>query len=92
MAKCLWQIVFSVRQSPLLDRWIEYLDKHPGGGVPRDTWDMFLHLNDQLGGDLSLYDDSHAWPSIFDDFVEYENDRMNQNVAKGRENVIHDCN
>lgn len=51
----------------------------------RDTWLMFLHLMDAVGDDLSRYDDNEAWPSLFDDFVEWANDRANQNVlhAKG---------
>lgn len=46
----------------------------------RDTWCMFLHLVDAVGEDLSRYDDTEAWPSLFDDFVEWANDRANQNV------------
>ena len=41
---------------------------------------MFLHLVDAVGDDLSRYDDTEAWPSLFDDFVEWANDRANQNV------------
>ncbi len=50
-------------------------------GIPRDTWNMFLNLTESpagAGGDLSLYDEEEAWPTLFDDFVEYENDRANQ--------------
>ena len=42
---------------------------------------MFLNLIEAIGdGDLSSYDDSEAWPSLFDDFIEHENDKANQNV------------
>ena len=42
---------------------------------------MFLNLIEAIGdGDLSSYDDSEAWPSLFDDFIEQENDKANQNV------------
>ena len=30
---------------------------------------MFLHLVEAVGNDLSRYDDTEAWPSLFDDFV-----------------------
>ena len=40
---------------------------------------MFLNFSDSVGNDLSVYDEDEAWPSLFDDFVEYENDQANQN-------------
>ena len=53
----------------------------PAHGIPRDTWNMFFNLVEAVGdGNLSSYDDSEAWPSLFDDFIEQENDRANQNV------------
>ena len=44
---------------------------------------MFLNLLEALkgGDDLSMYDDTEAWPSLFDDFVEFENDKANQKVG-----------
>lgn len=43
---------------------------------------MFLNFAESIGDDLGAYDDAEAWPSLFDDFVEYENDQMNQNITK----------
>ena len=82
MAISLWTVIFSGTNSPaILKRWLSFLEKHPTiRGIPRDTWDMFLNFAEQVGDDLSSYDDTEAWPSLFDDFVEYENDRENQNV------------
>ena len=37
---------------------------------------MFLNFTEVIGDDLSNYDDNEAWPSLFDDFVEYENERQ----------------
>ena len=48
-------------------------------GISRDTWNMFLNFSETVGNDLSVYDEDEAWPSLFDDFVEYENDKVNQN-------------
>ncbi len=88
MACSLWLLVFSLDEPPLLARWLEYLqDKDPVRqssikGIPRDTWNMFLNLVEAVGhGDLTSYDDTEAWPSLFDDFVEHENDAANQNVV-----------
>ena len=42
---------------------------------------MFLNFVTTVGNDLTLYDDMEAWPSLFDDFVEFENDQLNQNSS-----------
>jgi DCN1-like protein 3 len=82
VAVSLWKLVFTHKPVPLLERWIEFLEQSPPPvrAIPRDTWHMFLHLVDAVGDDLSRYDDTEAWPSLFDDFVEWANDRANQNV------------
>ena len=40
---------------------------------------MLLNFSETVGSDLSVYDEDEAWPSLFDDFVEHENDKANQN-------------
>lgn len=87
MASCLWKLVFSIREPPILERWLAFLDAHRTQvrAMPKDTWNMFLNFADAVGNDLSCYDDTEAWPSLFDDFVEYENDQANQNVTKAKE-------
>ncbi|KAL1116018.1 hypothetical protein AAG570_005513 [Ranatra chinensis] len=91
MAIVLWRLVFSVREPPILCRWLRFLETHQQHirGVPRDTWNMFLNFSEAVGEDLSTYDDTEAWPSIFDDFVEYENDQANQNISsKEKDDII----
>lgn len=82
MAVCLWRLVFTLNKPPILERWLLFLqnDKTHVRGIPRDTWNMFLNFCETIGNNLSAYNDAEAWPSIFDDFVEYENDRINQNI------------
>lgn len=94
MAVCLWRLVFSVREPPILSRWLFFLESHPHvKGIPRDTWNMFLNFSEAVGDDLSSYDDTEAWPSLFDDFVEFENDQVNQNISKDKDEIIKlDCN
>ncbi|XP_053607829.1 DCN1-like protein 3 [Plodia interpunctella] len=83
IAVVLWRLVFTINEPPILDRWLNYLEKNNHiRGIPKDTWYMFLNFCEFVGNDLSMYDDTEAWPSLFDDFVEYENDQMNQNVSK----------
>ena len=82
MAITLWKLVFSQGEPPVLQRWLEFLEKHTNiRGIPKDTWELFLNFTEQVGDDLSSYDDTEAWPSLLDDFVEFENDRHNQNVT-----------
>lgn len=83
IAILLWRLVFTSNEPPVLDKWLVYLEKNPHiRGIPKDTWYMFLNFCEFVGDDLSSYDDTEAWPSLFDDFVEYENDQMNQNITK----------
>ncbi|XP_049869297.1 DCN1-like protein 3 [Pectinophora gossypiella] len=83
IAIVLWRLVFTNNEPAVLNRWLSYLEKNPHiRGIPKDTWYMFLNFCEFVGDDLSSYDDTEAWPSLFDDFVEYENDQMNQNVTK----------
>ena len=87
VALCLWKLVFSLHKPPILDRWLFFLQKDQAQirSIPRDTWNMFLNFSETVGDDLSSYDDAEAWPSIFDNFVEYENDRVNENVITASE-------
>lgn len=79
----LWKLVFNVREPAILHRWLNFLESQDNiRGIPKDTWNMFLNFAESVfNGDLSNYDDTEAWPSVFDDFVEYENDQANQNIS-----------
>lgn len=89
MAILLWKLVFSQKEPPILSRWINFLEKHPNiRGISKDTWYMFLNFTETVADDLSVYDDTEAWPSLLDDFVEYENDQLNQNISKDQKEVI----
>lgn len=72
MAVPLWQLVFNQNKPEILDRWFEYLQSSDVRGISRDTWNMFLPFVNSIKPDLSNYDESEAWPSLFDDFVEAE--------------------
>lgn len=72
MAIPLWELVFSQQPPDVLARWCNFLRATGVKGVSRDTWNLFLPFTQTISSDLSNYDESEAWPSLFDDFVEYE--------------------
>lgn len=72
MAIPLWDLVFNQKRPELLDRWFAFLQSREVRGISRDTWNMFLPFVQTIKSDLSNYDESEAWPSLFDDFVEAE--------------------
>ncbi|KAF4087707.1 hypothetical protein AMELA_G00073690 [Ameiurus melas] len=77
IAIALWRLVFTLDMPPVLERWLDFLSDNPCGvrGISRDTWNMFLNFTQSVGPDLSNYSEDEAWPSLFDSFVEWENDR-----------------
>lgn len=77
MAISLWRLVFTVHTPDILPRWLHFLEQHQNiRGIPKDTWNMFLNFVETC--DITQYDDTEAWPSLFDDFVEYEQERLKQ--------------
>lgn len=76
MAIALWELVFTYRKPPLLQRWCEFLQENGTRGISRDTWTMFLPFINTIKTDFSNYDESEAWPSLFDDFVEQEQEKI----------------
>ncbi|XP_023176581.1 DCN1-like protein 3 isoform X1 [Drosophila hydei] len=80
MAIDLWKLVFTVQTPDLFSNWVNFLDKHPNiRRIPKDTWNMYLNFTEQC--DIDNYDDTEAWPSLFDDFVEYEKNRALEMVT-----------
>jgi len=83
VAIAMWRLVFGGADAApkILHRWLEFLEKRDDVHfISRDTWEMFLVFVTKIGNNLDSYDESEAWPSLLDDFVEYENDRQNQNL------------
>ena len=83
IAVAMWRLVFGGADSmpKILNCWFEFLVKRDDvHAISRDTWEMFLVFVTKIGDNLDSYDESEAWPSLFDDFVEYESDRQNQNL------------
>ena len=71
MALALWSLVFTQAKPEILDKWFAFLQETEVKGISRDTWNMFLPFVETTLPDFSNYDESEAWPSLFDDFVEH---------------------
>ncbi|KXJ21724.1 DCN1-like protein 3 [Exaiptasia diaphana] len=75
IAVALWKLIFSKDMPVVIGRWFAYLNEREVKGISRDTWNMFLNFTESIASDFSNYDDSEAWPSLFDDFVESEREK-----------------
>ncbi len=72
MAMQLWELLFTHKKYPLLLRWLEFLQINDTKTITRDTWNMFLPFLQSMNSNLDNYDESEAWPTLFDDFVDFE--------------------
>ena len=74
MAVPLWHCVFlgAPKKPKLLDEWLGFLQESGAKFISKDTWNMFYHFLETVHTDFSNYDDTDAWPSLFDDFFEFQ--------------------
>lgn len=76
MAVQLWDLLFTHKKYPILTRWYDFLQNSDNvKTITKDTWNMFLPFIQTMKDNLDNYDESEAWPTLFDDFVEYEQER-----------------
>lgn len=79
MAVQLWELLFTHKNYPLLPKWFDFLQANGIKTITRDTWNMFLPFLQTMRDSLDNYDESEAWPTLFDDFVEHEQERRATN-------------
>ena len=74
MAIPLWDCVFQGAPSKPehLDDWIGFLKDSGAKVISKDTWHMFYHFLETVQVDLSNYDETDAWPTLFDDFYDFK--------------------
>eukprot|EP01132_Coremiostelium_polycephalum_P002005 gene2005-2467_t len=58
---------------PHTSNFVLFLQSHPASCkvLNKDQWVCFLEFSKSVKSDLSNYDESEAWPLLFDTFVEY---------------------
>ena len=76
MAVPLWELVFEQNRTKILTDWCKFLKDTDVKGISRDTWNLFLPFSLTINPDFSNYDESEAWPSLFDDFVEHQKQKL----------------
>ncbi|CCH44366.1 DCN1-like protein 2 [Wickerhamomyces ciferrii] len=67
------QLLLAPAYGTKIDKWIEFLNVEWKQAISKDTWNMFfVFLQDyEKDPELKNYDETAAWPSIIDSFVEY---------------------
>ena len=81
MALPLWECVFqgAASKPKHLDEWVGFLKDSGAKVISKDTWNMFYHFLETVHTDLSNYDETDAWPTLFDDFYDF---KTGKNVTK----------
>ncbi|KAI8974472.1 hypothetical protein BDB01DRAFT_728997, partial [Pilobolus umbonatus] len=69
VSNILWSLLLNDKY-PMVTEFIQFMeDKQPVKVVNRDQWYSFLEF---ISSDLASYDESSAWPVLFDEFVEWK--------------------
>jgi len=77
-------VVLSTQEFPLLQSFIDFLKSTVGTSeevkkITQDQWNVLLDFLNQMDPDMAKYDETAAWPCLFDDFVDWF-----QNSKKGK--------
>lgn len=73
----MWQLLFDGARGgeaapwPHAAAWCDFLQKHHGRAVSRDTWAQLFEFARSVRPDFSDFDESAAWPYLIDEFVEH---------------------
>lgn len=68
-----WTLLLGPLYGDKLETWLNFLHTEWKKDISRDTWNMFFLFLQEWDKDPNLesYDDTAAWPSLIDEFVEY---------------------
>ncbi|KAJ3167657.1 DCN1-like protein 4 [Geranomyces variabilis] len=69
-AQGMWQILCPPDRFEHIEPFLRFIaEKHPVKVVNKDQWRSFIEFSNVVDGDLAGYDESSAWPVLFDDYV-----------------------
>jgi len=70
-AETVWDMLLKRRKWGLYDQWIKFLKVKQQKAISRDVWQQLLEFIDAYPKNLDKYDETAAWPLLFDEFVEW---------------------
>ncbi|CDS05733.1 hypothetical protein LRAMOSA08261 [Lichtheimia ramosa] len=75
VASALWSMLLGSK-FPIVNDFLTFLqEKCPVRVVNRDQWQSFLEFAATVSPDLSEYDETSAWPVLFDEYVEWKREQ-----------------
>ncbi|KAJ3324200.1 DCN1-like protein 4 [Blyttiomyces sp. JEL0837] len=77
VAMGLWKLLLEDGRFHHVDAFCEFLEeKAPVKVINKDQWGSFFDFSMAVEEDLSTYDDTHAWPVLFDEYVEWRRAKL----------------
>lgn len=69
------QVLFADRENRHIHPFLEFLKEAKEKGsvkcLNKDQWDVFYEFSRSMDDVFTGYDDTAAWPSLFDEYVEW---------------------
>jgi DCN1-like protein 1/2 len=75
-----WELILKPIYGGKIDEWSKFLTEEWKQAISKDAWNMFFVFLQEYEQDPSLesYDETAAWPSLIDEFVEYHKEHLQQ--------------
>ena len=76
------QVLFANRENRHIAPFLEFLKEGKEKGqikcLNKDQWDVFYEFSRSMDDVFTGYDDTAAWPSLFDEYVEWRQSKKRQ--------------
>ncbi|RKO93421.1 Cullin binding-domain-containing protein [Blyttiomyces helicus] len=78
-AQAMWTIVTPPSRFPHVSSFFEFLEERkPVKVINKDQWKNFIEFVTTVDEGLVGYDDSSAWPTLFDEYVEWKREKLEE--------------